>query len=88
MTGTVGAGRGAARAPEAGLRAADRRRRWSSDYAGAQAEHRVLTEDVRFLGRPTASASSASEREVVAGVRRGDRRGAPDLEQAARSPSR
>src|SRR3954467_9740724 len=50
--------------PEAHLR--ELVRRIVEEYAGAQAAHRVLTEDVRFLHEPDRERVLNKEREVVA----------------------
>jgi AcrR family transcriptional regulator len=67
-------------APEAHLRALVRR--IVEEYAGAQAAHRVLTEDVRFLHEPDRERVLGKEREVVAGFARAVIALRPDLKRA------
>jgi AcrR family transcriptional regulator len=67
-------------APEAHLR--ELVRRIVEEYAGAQAAHRVLTEDVRFLHEPDRERVLNKEREVVAGFARAVVALRPDLKRA------
>jgi AcrR family transcriptional regulator len=53
--------------------------RFMTVYAGAQAAHRVLTEDVKFLQADQADAVRAREREVVAEFARSVEQLRPDL---------
>lgn len=64
-------------APEARLR--ELVRRIVEAYAGAQHAHRVLTEDVRFLGAADRERILGQEREVVAGFARAVVALRPDL---------
>jgi AcrR family transcriptional regulator len=57
--------------------------RFTSVYAGAQAAHRVLTEDVKFLPPESADAVRAHEREVVAEFARSIAQLRPDLRARA-----
>lgn len=57
--------------------------RFMTVYAGAQAAHRVLTEDVKFLGADEAEAVRAREREVVAEFARSVAQLRPDLHTRA-----
>jgi AcrR family transcriptional regulator len=66
--------------PEAHLR--ELVRRIVEEYAGAQAAHRVLTEDVRFLHEPDRERVLNKEREVVAGFARAVVALRPDLKRA------
>jgi AcrR family transcriptional regulator len=68
-------------APEAHLRTL--LLRFMTVYAGAQAAHRVLTEDVKFLAPPEADAVRAREREVVAAFARGVAQLRPELRAQA-----
>jgi AcrR family transcriptional regulator len=67
-------------APEAHLR--ELVRRIVEEYAGAQAAHRVLTEDVRFLHEADRERVLNKEREVVAGFARAVIALRPDLKRA------
>jgi AcrR family transcriptional regulator len=67
-------------APEAHLR--ELVRRIVEEYAGAQAAHRVLTEDVRFLHEPDRERVLNKEREVVAGFARAVVALRPELKRA------
>ena len=67
-------------APEPHLR--ELVRRIVEEYAGAQAAHRVLTEDVRFLREPDRERVLNKEREVVAGFARAVVALRPDLKRA------
>lgn len=57
--------------------------RFMTVYAGAQAAHRVLTEDVKFLGADEAEAVRAREREVVAEFARSVAQLRPELRARA-----
>lgn len=57
--------------------------RFMAVYAGAQAAHRVLTEDVKFLAPPEADAVRAREREVVAAFATGVAELRPELRAQA-----
>jgi AcrR family transcriptional regulator len=57
--------------------------RFMAVYAGAQAAHRVLTEDVKFLAPADAAAVRAREREVVAAFSRGIAELRPELRAQA-----
>jgi AcrR family transcriptional regulator len=57
--------------------------RFMTVYAGAQAAHRVLTEDVKFLPPDEADAVRAREREVVAEFARSIAQLRPDLRAQA-----
>ncbi|MEZ5729774.1 MAG: TetR/AcrR family transcriptional regulator [Burkholderiaceae bacterium] len=52
------------------------------EYAGARHAHRVLTEDVRFLGAPEQARVLETERLIVAGVARAIAAARPELSQA------
>ena len=67
--------------PEAQLR--ELMRRIVEEYADAQHAHRVLTEDVKFLRRPTAQRVLDKEREVVAGFAAAMAALRPELKAAA-----
>jgi AcrR family transcriptional regulator len=56
--------------------------RFMQTYAGAQNEHRVLTEDVKFLGSAEARAVLAGQRRVVAAFAAAVRALRPDLHDA------
>lgn len=60
-------------------------RRLVEEYANAQSEHRVLTEDVRFLEGDDRERILAKEREVVAAFARVVAALRPDLQEAAMS---
>jgi len=60
-------------------------RRLVEEYASAQNEHRVLTEDVKFLDAADRERILAKEREVVAAFARVVAALRPDLQQAAMS---
>jgi AcrR family transcriptional regulator len=72
-----------ARTPDAKLRALIRA--LVEEYANAQNEHRVLTEDVKFLVDEDRERILAKEREVVAAFARVVATLRPDLQQAAMS---
>jgi AcrR family transcriptional regulator len=57
-------------------------RRFVEAYAGAQDAHRVLTEDVRFLGEADRSRVLGTERELVAGIARAVAALRPELGEA------
>jgi TetR/AcrR family transcriptional regulator len=58
--------------------------RFMAAYAGAQAQHRVLTEDVKFLQPEERAQVEAGERRVVAAFAAAIARLRPDLEPSAR----
>jgi hypothetical protein len=60
-------------------------RRLVEEYANAQNEHRVLTEDVKFLAPADRERILAKEREVVAAFARVVAALRPDLQEAALS---
>ncbi|MEJ8835024.1 TetR/AcrR family transcriptional regulator [Ramlibacter sp. AN1133] len=60
-------------------------RRLVEEYASAQNEHRVLTEDVKFLDAPDRERILGKEREVVAAFARVVAALRPDLQEAAMS---
>ena len=60
-------------------------RRLVEEYASAQHEHRVLTEDVKFLAPEDRDRILGKEREVVAGFARVVAALRPDLKEAAMS---
>jgi AcrR family transcriptional regulator len=68
-------------APDAELRALIEA--FMAVYAGAQHEHRVLTEDVKFLGDEERAAVQAAQRRVVAAFARTIGRVRPDLASRA-----
>jgi len=57
--------------------------RFMAAYAGAQAQHRVLTEDIRFLQPAERAQVEAGQRRVVAAFARAIARVRPDLEPMA-----
>jgi TetR/AcrR family transcriptional regulator len=57
--------------------------RFMAAYAGAQAQHRVLTEDVKFLGPEERAEVEAAERRVVAAFAAAIGRVRPDLSALA-----
>ena len=67
-------------APEPRLRALIRR--FVQEYAGAAFAHRVLTEDVKFLGAEDRERVLDTEREVVAGLARAVAALRPELDRA------
>jgi TetR/AcrR family transcriptional regulator len=71
-------------APEAHLRALVAR--FMAVYAHAQHAHRVLTEDVKFLGEDARRAVQDGQRRVVAAFAQAVARARPDLEPALRTP--
>ena len=73
----------AASTPEGQMRALVRR--LVEEYASAQNEHRVLTEDVKFLQPADRERVLGKEREVVAGFARVVAALRPDLKEAAMS---
>ena len=81
LQGIVGAALAEEDAPQGQLRALIRR--LVEEYANAQNEHRVLTEDVKFLQTEDRERILGKEREVVAAFARVVIALRPDLKQAA-----
>ena len=75
---------GAAATPEARLRGLIRR--FMQAYADAQSEHRVLTEDVKFLDERARKAVLGGQRQVVAAFARGVAACRPDLSPELHKP--
>jgi AcrR family transcriptional regulator len=83
LQGIVGAALAEEKTPQGQMRALVRR--LVEEYASAQNEHRVLTEDVRFLEAGDRERILGKEREVVAAFARVVAALRPDLKQAAMS---
>ena len=82
--GLSGPQEGATASAEARLRALIRR--FMQAYADAQSEHRVLTEDVKFLDERAREAVLDGQRQVVAAFARGIAACRPDLAVALHKP--
>lgn len=82
--GLVGPQEGATASVEARLRALIRR--FMQAYADAQSEHRVLTEDVKFLDERAREAVLDGQRQVVAAFARGIAACRPDLAAELHKP--
>ena len=83
LQGTIGDALAEEHAPQGQLRALVRR--LVEEYANAQNEHRVLTEDVKFLAPADRERILGKEREVVAAFARVVAALRPDLREAAMS---